>query len=103
MKKSSAKLVNNHRFRILVSLACLIFVMSLEAQTNVPAPLPPEAQEALKKGIMAAKQQEWEIAIRSFQEARKTAPNAPITGAASAPITSSPIRRISTSSLPGNH
>src|SRR5437762_3013219 len=26
---------------------------------------------------MAAKQQEWEIAIRSFQEARKTAPDAP--------------------------
>jgi hypothetical protein len=47
------------------------------AQTNAPSQLPPAAQEAMKKGITAAKQKEWEIAIRSFQEARKTAPDAP--------------------------
>jgi hypothetical protein len=79
MKKSPAQPLNGYRLRILISLACLVFALpiSLEAQANVPAPLPPAAQEALKKGIMAAKQQEWEIAIRSFQEARKTAPDAP--------------------------
>jgi len=41
------------------------------------AELPPDAQEAMKKGIMAAKEQEWEIAIQSFQDARKIAPDAP--------------------------
>jgi len=46
--------------------------------TAAPTPLPPEAQDALKKGVMAAQQQEWLIAIQSFQEARKTAPDAPV-------------------------
>lgn len=65
-----------HRIILLVCLSLALPLAGL-AQTNVPAPLSPEAQEALKKGIMAAKQQEWEIAIRSFQEARQTAPDAP--------------------------
>jgi tetratricopeptide (TPR) repeat protein len=37
----------------------------------------PEAQAAVDRGVIAAKEQEWDIAIQSFQEARKTAPNAP--------------------------
>jgi hypothetical protein len=50
MKKSSARPVNSHPFRILVSMACLLLAlsMSLDAQTNVAAPLPPAAQELLK-------------------------------------------------------
>jgi tetratricopeptide (TPR) repeat protein len=47
------------------------------AQTTNETTLPPDAQEAVKKGIIAAKEQEWEIAIQSFQDARKIAPNAP--------------------------
>ena len=51
--------------------ACLLTVTPLHAE------LPPEALAAMNKGVLAAKQQEWEIAIQSFQEARKAAPNAP--------------------------
>jgi len=32
----------------------------------------------MKKGLLAAKEQEWLIAIQSFQEARKSAPDAPL-------------------------
>jgi tetratricopeptide (TPR) repeat protein len=79
MRKSSAQQVNSHRFRILVSWACLIFAlsMSLDAQTSVPAPLPPAAQEAFDKGIMAAKEGGYIVAIRYLQDARKIAPQAP--------------------------
>jgi hypothetical protein len=55
-------------------LAALLFIFTAG---QLRAELPPDAQEAMKKGIMAAKEQEWEIAIQSFQEARKTAPIAP--------------------------
>ena len=47
-------------------------------QTNVPAPLPPAAQEALDKGITAAKLPDYLLAIRYFEGARKIAPDAPI-------------------------
>src|SRR5262245_45266906 len=39
--------------------------------------LPPDAQQALHKGLAAAKQQQWDIAIQNFQDARKIAPDAP--------------------------
>lgn len=39
--------------------------------------LPSAAQEAVKMGILAAKQQEWQIAIEKFQHARQLAPKAP--------------------------
>ncbi len=39
--------------------------------------LPSAAQEAVKNGILAAKQQEWQIAIEKFQHARQLAPKAP--------------------------
>ncbi len=41
------------------------------------AALPPEAQEALDKGVIAAKQQDYLLAVRFFQDARKIAPDAP--------------------------
>ncbi len=47
-------------------------------QTNGPAPLPPAAQEALNKGILAAKVPDYQLAIRFFEDARKIAPEAPI-------------------------
>ena len=72
------------QLRLLVFLLCLsvAFPYAALAQTSAPAvtpaPLPPEAQAALKKGIVAAQEQEWSMAIQSFQEARKTAPDAPV-------------------------
>ena len=43
-----------------------------------PAALPPAAQEALNKGIIAAKVPDYLLAIRFFEEARKIAPEAPL-------------------------
>ena len=65
------KLKSFHRTSLLAALLFILTVGQLHAQ------LPPDAQAAMQKGILAAKEQEWEIAIQSFQEARKTAPNAP--------------------------
>jgi len=39
--------------------------------------LPPDAQEAMKNGIIAAKQQDYLLAARYFQDARKIAPDSP--------------------------
>ena len=41
------------------------------------AELPPEVQAAMKKGIIAAQQQDYLLACRFFQDARKLAPDAP--------------------------
>jgi len=61
------------RHDLLACLASLSFLLSVPAlgQTAAPAPLPPDAAEAIKKGILAAKQQDYLLAIRFFQEARK--------------------------------
>jgi hypothetical protein len=48
------------------------------AQTSAPAPLPSAVQEALDKGILAAKVPDYPLAIRYFEEARKLAPAAPV-------------------------
>jgi len=39
--------------------------------------LPPGAQEAMARGLAAARLQEWPLAIKYFTEARKAAPKAP--------------------------
>src|SRR6266699_1493919 len=64
-------------------LVCLAFSgiaqpFAALAQTNAPAPLPAAAQEALNKGIIAAKVPDYLLAIRYFEEARKLAPQAPV-------------------------
>ena len=56
-------------------LPCLIVFLLLIPASR--AELPPDAQAAVNKGLLAAKAQEWKIAIQNFQEARKTAPTAP--------------------------
>src|SRR5205085_12567733 len=43
-----------------------------------PAPLPSAAQEALNKGIIAAKVPDYPLALRLFEDARKLAPQAPV-------------------------
>ena len=48
------------------------------AQTGAPAPLPQAAQQALNKGILAAKVPDYPLAIRYFEDARKIAPDAPV-------------------------
>lgn len=41
------------------------------------AALPPAAQASFDTAMIAARQQEWQIAVRDLQEARKAAPDAP--------------------------
>ena len=41
------------------------------------AVLPPQAQPAYERGLAAARQGQWDLAILAFQEARQTAPEAP--------------------------
>lgn len=66
--------------RILTVAFCLNLAQPLVAlaQTNTPSPLPPVAQEALDKGIIAARVPDYLLAIRYFEEARKLAPQAPV-------------------------
>ena len=72
-----------HRLPWLISLTCLGAVFSsielspANASSSTPAPLPVEAQDAIKKGILAAKGQDYTLAVRFFQDARKIAPDAP--------------------------
>ncbi|MEK6664278.1 MAG: hypothetical protein AABY73_10485 [Pseudomonadota bacterium] len=67
--------------RLLIATLCLSLAQpfSALAQTNSSAPLPPAAQEALNKGIIAAKVPDYLLAIRFFEDARKIAPAAPVT------------------------
>ena len=57
--------------------ACLLLALLLTpsafAQQAPPSTLTPEAQESVKKGILAAQQQDYLLAIQYFQDARKTA------------------------------
>ena len=66
--------------RLLICLVCLSISLpyAAPAQTIAPAPLPPAAQQALDKGIIAAKVPDYPLAIRFFEEARKLAPQAPV-------------------------
>ena len=49
--------------------ALLVVVISFFAVAQSHAEMPPAAQEAMKKGVIAAKEKEWEIAIQSFHKA----------------------------------
>jgi uncharacterized protein (TIGR03067 family) len=59
---------------LLATIFASLFVLAV---TPLRADLPPDAQDAMKKGIIAAKQQDYLLAIRYFQDAQKTAPDAP--------------------------
>jgi len=81
--QTRARETSRRQLRVLTGLICLSLAIPLGAlaQTSAPAsaqaPLPPEAQDALKKGVIAAQQQDFLLAIRYFQDARKLAPDAP--------------------------
>jgi formylglycine-generating enzyme required for sulfatase activity len=72
-----------NQLRRLISLACMCFMLPLRvfAETSTPsvasAPLPPAAQEAMHKGTLAAQQQQWDLALNFFGQARTLAPGAP--------------------------
>jgi Flp pilus assembly protein TadD len=72
-----------NRLRQLTWLVCLSLLLPItalaqtSAPTSAPAPLSTDAKEAINKGILAAKQQDYLLAIRYFQDARKIAPDGP--------------------------
>jgi len=63
---------------LIIGLVCLSVAQPFAVAQAAPAPLPPAAQEALSKGIMAAKVPDYPLAIRYFEAARKAAPEAPV-------------------------
>ncbi|TAN38300.1 MAG: hypothetical protein EPN25_14135 [Nitrospirae bacterium] len=63
---------------LIIVFTFLVLMASAHAAPSEPAPLPPASQEALNKGIIAAKVPDYLLAIRYFEEARKLAPQAPV-------------------------
>lgn len=57
-------------------ISAAVVLVSLPTE-QLRAALPSKAQESFDKGVIAARQREWEVAIQNFLEARKTAPDAP--------------------------
>src|ERR1051325_2166828 len=73
------------QFRIHLCCAVLIFFLTIapnigwgQAISSASAPFPPASQDALNKGIIAAKVPDYLLAIRFFEEARKIDPQAPV-------------------------
>jgi len=64
--------------RLYATLLCSLLIAPQAGWSQVAAPLPPAAQEALDKGIVAANLPDYLLAIRYFEEARKAAPDAPV-------------------------
>jgi len=67
--------VNRARFAFMLLAATAMAQTS--ASASAAAPLAVEAQEAINKGIIAAKNQDYLLSIQYFQAARKIAPDAP--------------------------
>jgi tetratricopeptide (TPR) repeat protein len=80
MMQRGSKPILHRMLRLVIVAVCLSFAQltAATAQTNAPAPLPPAAQEAVNKGMVAAKLPDYPLAIRYFEEARKLAPLAPV-------------------------
>src|SRR5437763_3775566 len=60
---------------------CLFLGLGLSIALRGQGPaddLPSAAKEAVEKGLSAAGQKEWKLAIRYFEEARKAAPHSPV-------------------------
>src|SRR6266403_1853571 len=58
-------------------LTFVLLVPVLAQQPVSPSSLPPEAEEAVRKGFVAADAQNYSLAARYFEEARTFAPAAP--------------------------
>jgi hypothetical protein len=65
------------KFTALHRIVLLFTPLFIFTTAGSGAELPPDAQAAVKKGILAAKEQDYALAIRFFQDARKIAPDAP--------------------------
>ena len=63
--------------RIIGSLVLFVTLTGRTFAGEAEEHLSKEAKEAIRKGLMAAGQKEWQLAIRYFNEAREKAPLAP--------------------------
>jgi tetratricopeptide (TPR) repeat protein len=73
---------HNLSSRSAAALACLVLAwpLAVTAQTSsnpALAPLTAEARENINKGISAAKESKYQVAVQYFQEARASSPFAP--------------------------
>jgi len=58
---------------LLLTFICLGLIMPIKSHADLPA----DAQDSIKKGVIAAKEGDYQLATRYFQDARKIAPDAP--------------------------
>jgi hypothetical protein len=70
--------IRNQLLLIALLFLAMILPMDSFAQTTNVTTMPPKAQAAMKKGLDAAKLQEWTVAIRYFNEAHQSAPDSPV-------------------------
>lgn len=68
--------VMNRSIHTLLIMLCAAVLLAAAQETAAPPALPPEAQQAFDRGLMAVQLQEWGLAIRYFSDAQKTAPHA---------------------------
>lgn len=71
-------MISISKLKIHVLTCMALAAASYNATAATPTPLPPAVEEALNKGIIAAKVPDYLLAIRYFEEARKLAPQAPV-------------------------
>lgn len=62
---------------LIVTLASLLSVSSFLPTLSAEAPMPAEARQSYDKGLIAAEQEAWNLAIGNFTEARKSAERHP--------------------------
>ena len=60
-----------------MNIVRLLLTLALLTATAQAAELSPQAQEPFRKGLLAAQQQHFKLAVRNFREAQKADPEAP--------------------------
>jgi hypothetical protein len=65
------------KVQVFFLLVC-VFASSLVLAETAEAPLHAKAHDAVEKGIAAAKQAQWDVAIRFFNEGRQAAPDSAV-------------------------
>ncbi|MDA8431224.1 MAG: tetratricopeptide repeat protein [Geobacteraceae bacterium] len=60
-----------------MNIVRLLLTLALLTATAQAAELLPQAQEPYQKGLLAAQQQDWKLAVRNFRNAQKSDPEAP--------------------------
>ena len=62
-------------FLFAIIISCVVLLVGLRAQDT--SALPPEAQKEFDRGLAAAEQKQWDLAVRHFADAQKSARTSP--------------------------